>query len=135
MSHFVRPRVDISFISIELFRLLNCSGNKLTSLKHSPTICGLGFYCEYNNLKNLEHCPKNIKGYFDCSRNKINSLKYIPLSVGQSFYCYNNPQLGDIQNITDFNEILKIQSTIKFKDELDNELLNNNLNQKSKNKI
>ena len=63
------------------------------------------FYCNRNQLETLEGAPLAVGGIFDCSYNKLTSLDGAPLEVGRNFFCHKNPQLGEYQNMTNFNEI------------------------------
>jgi len=117
----------------------DCGDNKLTNLEHSPQTVGEDFICDYNNLvdllgcpqnvgrnfncqytclTSLEFCPERVERDFLCAFNHLKSLEFCPKFVGEAFYCKYNKQLGDVQNINDFDQIYKIhQETVKIKNE------------------
>ena len=60
---------------------------------------------------------------------KLTSLEFCPQEVAGGFYCNNNPELKEIQEITDFKLIfLEYKKTLitKFSDNLENDLINKN---------
>ena len=48
------------------------------------------FFCDNNQLINLEGCPKEVGGYFDCANNKLVNLIGGPQEVGSDYGCYSN---------------------------------------------
>ena len=117
-----------------------------------------GFFCFGNKLKSLKGCPEEVNGHFDCSDNELESLDG-PKIINGNFYCHNNkinnlerlnnllnmeiqnnyihlannPELYELQYITDFNEIKKILKIYKEKNELnsliitDDEIIKKNI--------
>ena len=49
-----------------------------------------GFYCDYNSLTSLEHCPSKIGGNFYCYDNSLTSLEHMPKEIGGNFNCASN---------------------------------------------
>ena len=49
------------------------------------------FFCDNNQLINLEGCPKEVVRNFNCGNNKLTNLIGGPQEVGSSYYCSNNP--------------------------------------------
>jgi len=95
----------------------SCDDNKLKTLRHVPPIINSNFYCSKNNLANLEFCPDFVDGSFFCDNNPIVNLEFCPSGVSDVFFC-NGTKLGEISEITDFNEIYKIHQTyLNIKDE------------------
>ena len=48
------------------------------------------FYCDDNDLTNLEGCPTYVADSFGCAINKLTTLKGCPEYVGYDFYCHHN---------------------------------------------
>jgi hypothetical protein len=67
-----------------------CSYNQLTNLEGCPRSVGGDFWCAYNELTSLEGCPKSVNGGFYCHYNNLTSLQYGPQIVGGDFYCDKN---------------------------------------------
>jgi len=86
--------------------------NRLTSLRHSPQMVGGYFSCANNIIRSLKGCPERVGGNFWCDSNKIENLDDCPKSVGGCFVAFDNPQLGSIQDLREFDAILKIQQEI-----------------------
>lgn len=95
-----------------------CCGNELTSLRGSPDTVGGIFDCNDNNLTSLEYCPKVVREGFQCENNQLENLDNLPQEVGKmnsfsmnfyahtnSFSCMGNPSLGELQNLTDLDEL------------------------------
>ncbi len=59
-----------------------CYGNKLKSLKGSPSYVKYAFDCHRNKLKDLKDSPTYIGAGFYCHQNKLTSLKGSPIYVG-----------------------------------------------------
>ena len=163
----VNGDVDLSFkelINIPIkFSKVNgsfgCHDNKLTSLEFCPKKVGGSFYCDSNKLTSLEFCtqaisgsfgcyknqlrslefsPQTVGGSFLCSENQLRSLEFCPQMVGGNFYCENNPELKNIQEITDFKLIyLEHKKTLitKLSDKLENALSNDKSKKTAKIKI
>jgi hypothetical protein len=68
----------------------SCDNNKLTSLEGGPQKVDGDFVCEFNKLTSLKGAPQEVIGYFWCSVNKLTSLEGAPQKVGESFYCSSN---------------------------------------------
>ena len=86
------------------------------------------FYCDNNQLTSLEFCPQTVSGSFYCGANQLTSLEFSPQTVGGGFYCNKNPELKEIQKITDFKLIYLEHEKIlvtKFSDKLENDLIDN----------
>ena len=127
--------IDVKFNKV--YGWFNCSYNKLTSLKGSPEIVDGHFWCNSNKLESLDG-PKIINGNFYCHNNKINNLERLNNLLNmeiQNNYIHlaNNPELYELQYITDFNEIKKILKIYKEKNELnsliitDDEIIKKNI--------
>lgn len=105
-----------------------CANNQLVSLEGCPKKVGGFFFCPYNQLTTLDGAPKEIGGSFNCRNNQLVSLEGCPKEVSGDFYCQNNqlaslelenlpgiiggvvnlnnnPILGQIQEIANFNEL------------------------------
>jgi len=82
----------------EVSGILNCSHNKLTSLKNCPQTVGDNFYCDNNQLTSLEYCPETVGGGFYCGYNQITNFDGLPEFFEQFINLRNNP----------VNEIYKI---------------------------
>ena len=126
----------------------NCSNNQLISLKNCPKIIRNGFYCSHNELTSLEFSPEIVNGSFNCCENELISLEGCPETITSYFYCNNNlltikglkylpkelkknyikidnnKELGELQNINNFQELKgKVEEILKIKEEKEN-LLN-----------
>lgn len=70
---------------------IDCSNNKLTTLKGSPQKIDGNFKCNNNKLTTLKGSPKKIGRDFDCSNNQLTTLEYSPQEIGRDFDCsFNN---------------------------------------------
>ena len=69
---------------------VNCSYNKLTTLRGAPQKVGGRFNCSYNKLTTLEGAPKEIGGDFSCIKNNLTTLEGAPQKVGGRFDCTGN---------------------------------------------
>ncbi len=70
---------------------IDCSNNKLTTLKGSPQKIDGNFKCNNNKLTTLEGSPKKIGRDFDCSNNQLTTLEGSPQEIGRDFDCsFNN---------------------------------------------
>ena len=103
-----------------------CFGNKLKSLKGCPEEVNGHFDCSDNELESLEEstdksvgCPEIIQGFCNCSYNKLNvdEIMYLIDKKIEKNYVdlYLNEYLGELQNITNINELKQILSIIKEK--------------------
>ena len=136
----------------------DCSSNQLKTLEGSPEIVNGSFFCSNNQFISLKGCSKAIKKNFNCSDNQLKTLEYCP-KVMRNFFCENNeltigglndltkeviisyidisnnPELGDLQNINDFNVLKeKLEEIFKIKDEKEQLLKIFNKNEKQQNK-
>jgi len=111
-----------------------CNENSLVNLYGAPKIVEGSFYCSTNRLTSLEGLTvQSVRGDFDCSENRLTDFKNAPLTIGSSFCCSsnqiktieffpqyvggyvelnNNPELGLIQNIRNFDELFEIHQNI-----------------------
>ena len=64
---------------------IDCSNNKLTTLKGSPQKIDGNFKCNNNKLTTLEGSPKKIGRDFDCSNNQLTTLEGSPQEIGRDF--------------------------------------------------
>ena len=118
--------------SIDLkFNIINgdfwCSGNNLTSLKGCPNIIKGNFNCSNNKLTSLEYCPNIVYGNFYSNNNFLTKDSLIHISneiKSNNIEIINNPELGDIQYIKDFNQLKHISNIYKEKNNL-NHLIQN----------
>lgn len=69
---------------------IDCSNNKLTTLKGSPQKIDGNFKCNNNKLTTLEGSPKKIGRDFDCSNNQLTTLEGSPQEIGRDFDCSFN---------------------------------------------
>ncbi len=122
--------IDIQFNKIK--GGFNCSGNKLTSLKGCPKEVIEFFNCQDNELISLEGCPKEVGGFFYCQRNELTNLDFLPEKVDRNFWCDGNQRLGDLQEITDLNQIKIIVNKEKLELLLKDKLVNKELISKLK---
>ena len=68
-----------------------CFGDELTSLKGASQEIGGGFDCSFNNLTTLEGSPQKVGKSFNCGNNNLTTLKGSPQKVGRNFVCsFNN---------------------------------------------
>lgn len=81
------------------------NNNKLTSLEGSPQEVLGPFECNENNLTSLEHCPESIWGKLDAADNDIQNLEFIPKKVNQYVMLDNNPALGSLQKIRNYEAL------------------------------
>jgi Leucine-rich repeat (LRR) protein len=63
------------------------SNNNLTSLPFQFGVIKGYFYCDYNQLTSLKHCPKEVHRNFSCSGNNLTSLEYCPKIIKDRFWC------------------------------------------------
>ena len=82
------PELPLKFNTVSGYFF--CNNNNLVNLNGSPNEVGRNFHCEGNQLTSLQGSPKKVVGHFVCNNNKITSLKGIGL-VGGNIYCRNNP--------------------------------------------
>ena len=116
----------------------DCSMNHLKRFEHNFNKV-INFNCEFNKLESLEGGPKIVNGFFNLSNNlfDIKTLEHLPKKINTNqIYIFDNEKLGDLQNISNFNELKeKIEEIFKIKKEK-NKLLNNiKRNNLIKNKI
>tara|TARA_X000000368_G_scaffold368759_1_gene316903 strand:+ start:1165 stop:1602 length:438 start_codon:yes stop_codon:yes gene_type:complete len=76
--------------SIDVYNSVYLNGYGLSKLPLKFNKIYGDFFCNYNELKTLEGCPKYVTKSFDCSFNKLTSLKWCPKSVGGTFDCRKN---------------------------------------------
>jgi hypothetical protein len=67
-----------------------CNKNQLTNLEGAPETVGGDFDCDDNQLTSLEGSPETVGGHFYCNNNQLTSLEGGPKTVGENFYCHNN---------------------------------------------
>ena len=72
-----------------------CNGNNLTNLDGCPKEVGGDLSFARNELTNLKGCAKKVGGDFFCSRNKLTSLEGGPIEA-LNYYCMDN-QLTDLK--------------------------------------
>lgn len=100
--------------------------NELQTLKGCPEIVNGHFDCSHNELKDLKYCPQIIKGDFLCYSNHLNSIEYCPQMVHGHIDYYDNPELGEIEKIKDFDFFKKkaqrLQDIKQLKYKLDEQL-------------
>lgn len=84
----------------------NCSYNNLESLEGSPYYVGGNFVCIKNKLTSLNGSPSEVGGYFSCSYNKLKSLEGMTLEIGDDFYCKRNPDLKELDSVSNIEGIL-----------------------------
>ena len=90
------------------------------------------------NLLNIPVKFSEVTGIFNCSDNKLISLEFCPHKVGGIFNCSYNPELKEIQEITNFKLIYLEHKKIlitKLLDKLENELINDKVKKTTKIKI
>ena len=68
----------------------DCSGNKLTTLEGAPQKVGGDFRCVGNELTTLKGAPKEIGGDFSCINNELTTLEFSPQKIGGKFDCSYN---------------------------------------------
>ena len=95
----VNSRVDLSFkdlkdVPIKFNKIegdFNCGWNNLTNLQGCPKVVNGYFYCNKNKLTNLLGCPEVIHGEFNCSENKLSNFEYFPKEInGNSIFLHSN---------------------------------------------
>ncbi len=99
----------------------DCSVNKLESLEGSPYEVGGAFFCYHNRLKSLIGSPTDVGDDFNCAYNKLKSLEGMPLEVGNNFNCRINPDLKELNSVSnvegtiycDYLDISKFQGFCK----------------------
>ena len=69
---------------------VNCTNNKLTTLKGAPQKVDGYFDCANNKLTTLKGAPQKVDGYFDCANNNLTTLEGAPQKVGRDFICSDN---------------------------------------------
>ena len=69
---------------------INCSYNKLTTLRGAPQKIGGSFRCVGDELTSLKGAPQEIGGDFICANNELTTLEGAPQKVGRDFDCSNN---------------------------------------------
>ena len=90
---------------------VNCSNNKLITLKGAPQKVGGSFSCSDNNLTTLEGAPQEIGKGFDCSDNKLTTLKGAPQEIGKDFDCSDNKSLSK-EEIIKYLKVAKIDGLV-----------------------
>ena len=96
-----------------------CSGNKLTTLEGSPKKIGRDFDCSNNQLTTLEGSPQEIGRDFDCSFNNLTTLKGSPQRVDRNFNCSGNklttlegsPQIVGRNFVCSFNNLTTLEGS------------------------
>jgi hypothetical protein len=81
----------------------NCHSNELTSLEGSPYYVGSNFNCYYNKLETLKGSPVEVGKKFDCTHNNLLSLEGMPLEIGQDFDVYANPNLKELDSVSNID--------------------------------
>ena len=77
---------------------INVVGMNLDSLEGAPKKVYGYFFCEKNNLKNLNSGPDIVRGNFSCSSNKkLESLEGAPEVVNGIFHCLDCPKLKSLK--------------------------------------
>jgi len=87
---------------------VGCSHNQLVTLEHSPKYVNGSFECVNNRLSTLKGCPEVVNDYFIVSNNQLTSLEYCPKKVSALFFCHDNPLLGPVQGLRNFDEIYAV---------------------------
>ena len=64
---------------------IDCSKQRLTSLKGCPKEVKSSFYCYDNKLTSLEGAPEKVSERFSCSSNQLTTLEGAPKEVGEKF--------------------------------------------------
>jgi len=100
MGKIIKDTVDLSYLCLtELFDLSDveivkgnffCDGNDLTNLEGAPHTVGGHFFCAESNLTSLKGGPHTVKGDFFCEDNKLTSLEGAPKIVKGDFICRSN---------------------------------------------
>lgn len=133
---------DLIFIPVKFNKVIGdffCNHNQLTSLDFCPKEVGENFYCNNNQLNSLEFCPEKVGEGFYCNNNQLNSLEFCPREVGDNFYFWNNPELKEVQNITEFKAIYlehkRILAIVQLAKKLNNDLLGDSTKNRTKIKI
>ena len=96
-----------------------CNNNKLTTLKGSPKKIGRDFDCSNNQLTTLEGSPQEIGRDFDCSFNNLTTLKGSPQRVDKNFNCSGNklttlegsPQIVGRNFVCSFNNLTTLEGS------------------------
>ena len=100
MGKIIKDTVDLSYLCLtELFDLSDveivkgnfyCDGNDLTNLEGAPHTVGGDFFCAESNLTSLKGGPHTVKSSFDCTNNNLTSLEGAPKIVKGDFNCRSN---------------------------------------------
>lgn len=85
LSNLELTELPIKFNKV--YGKLNCSFNRLTTLKGSPIYVKGDFNCIRNKIESMEYCPKEVGGGFYIIYNNINSLENGPTKIGGDFCC------------------------------------------------
>ena len=88
-------------------KILDCSGNQLTSLTDLPQNLNI-LYCFNNQLTSLTDLPQQLK-ILDCHYNELTSLPILPQNIVK-FDCSKNP----ISKIVNSNSLIKIKQNIQI---------------------
>jgi hypothetical protein len=67
-----------------------CNNNNLTDLENAPREVTGDFTCNNNSLTTLKGCPSKIGSDFNCDENKLITLEHGPVEVFENYYCRNN---------------------------------------------
>ncbi len=103
-----RPLKEIKVKFNEVRGFFDCSNSGLTSLLGCPYVVGKDMDCSMNELESLEHCTERIKFSFFCQDNNLADIIHFPQEVLRMVYLQENPRLGELQNINDYDTLFTI---------------------------
>jgi len=94
----VAGNVDLTFKSLtklpfkfnKVGKNFYCNVNQLADLEGVPRVVGRNFDFSFNKLINLNGAPQEVKGSFGCPNNQLISLEGAPKEVGSHFDCSRN---------------------------------------------
>jgi hypothetical protein len=85
--------VKLPFIDIapwEVSGHFYCDHNELIDLEGAPRSVGGNFHCQHNQLISLSGAPARVGDEFRCHDNKLTNLNGAPLWIGGTFWCDHN---------------------------------------------
>lgn len=81
---------DLEYIASFIDGELNCNSNDLINIKHINSNSKItSINCSNNKISSLKGCPKSLNNLF-CENNKISNFNYFPSKIKSTLLMYNN---------------------------------------------
>ena len=105
---FYRKRINKIPINFNIVRGdFDCGANNLEYLNTNiPERVGANFFCDKNQLKELNNIPKYVRGSFQCHQNNIERIDDLSNYIGQEINYDNN----NIRTLDNFSSKISIKN-------------------------